>query len=725
MKPFFLVTVAALMLGTDSFAIGNDFDARLDDFKIQEDKKSLDKFRKKDVIEKPKDNYVAQVKDEDTLHSIPSATKPNAETLKGISWKQITLDSDITINLEIPDNFRQKDTKNQWVVEKGKKTLSGFTCEVTVAKDKKDKEELRSVQKRKKLESEMHSMYKQILTDLQSSSKKINGKDVYIVSGSKIHDGVKYHVSTMVMYFIDSHSVLTLGLTTIDNIQTHEKIINHIAQSVKIAQPVKKTKSKPSNVKTKGKVLKLHEAEAGEADDVIKKIKSLYGSSKETGYSIAKIDLNGDNVEEVIVHVNQIYGGFCRDYEGTCMIGLFQQNKDQKWDWISMSTSHAKEISILPTATNGYYDLAIDNVLHTHTGDRFGYRKGDKPGVLASTKEALLKTTLKRVENFGLSIQISTAWKSKSASRVFNSINDGWVNYEGTLPGAEKMVSLAFLIVQKADKHYEYEHSSQNKMLYRYSKIGSGIINGHTVNVYYYDSIYDGNKDTKRGGVYLLFEDKMSFSDTRDQETFTRYAYIKLNGDLFFNLNEKDIQPILDDYITPFLNTIQVTKNNSFITDTTTENIPLQLSYEKNNGQPQNIVTEEDKGKSEENITTHDSKKIENKYMKTELHEAARTGNLTQLQKALKDGVEVNAVDKLGRTPLHYAAFSGYVSIARILLEKGADINAVDRAKQWTPLFFAVYMNQKSMIRFLLQSGADQTSKDKFGKTADDYRKDK
>lgn len=706
MKWYVLVGFMICLSPLSLFAIESDLADRMDDFGISKsvsDKKTI-------VIEDDSRHIVSSVKSLDNLE--------DEQVVDDTTWKRVTLKrkyGNKSVSLKIPAHWILTKKLNEWEVKENNKMVIAF---------KVGKENFNE----KKFDKIPPS-----LNDFQKSLIEIKGQKILDVSFWMEHKKTKYYsrMYTLMDFKLKSdRKKLIFMLTTTDKQQTNN-ILNLIIQSLEITQPVNKTKSKPSNIKTKGKVLKLHKAEVGEADDVIKRIRTDNGSvldRKDTIYSIAKIDLNGDDVEEVIVHVNQPYG-FCRDYKGTCMIALFERNKDQKWDYISMSTYKAKEISILPTATNGYYDLAIDNVLHTYNNKRFGrfgYGKGDEPGVLAPTKEALIKTTLKRVENFGLSIQISTAWKSpKVASRVFNSINDGWVNYEGTLPGSKKMVSLAFHMVQKADKHYEHEHSSQSKMVYSNSKIGSGIINGHTVNVYYYDSIYDGNKDTKRGGVYLLFEDQMSFSDTSDHKTFTRNAYIKLYGDLFLNLNEKDIQPILDDYITPFLNTIQVTKNNSFTTDTTTENIPLQLSYEKNNGQPQNIVKDEDKRKLEKNITTHDSNQIDNKYMKTKLHEAARTGNLTQLQKAFKDGGEVNAIDKLGRTPLHYAAFSGYVSIARILLEKGANINAVDRAKQWTPLFFAIYMNQKEMIRFLLQSGADKTLKDKFGKTADDYREDK
>ena len=700
MKWYILVGVILYLSPVGLFAIDNDLEARMDDFGIAEsvpDDKSI-------VVEEDNQHAVSSVKSIDN-----SEDKQIADD---ITWKRVTIKGKYggkSVSLKIPTHWILTKKSNEWEIKENDKMLIAF---------KVDKEFFNKKQ---------FDKIPPLAKDFQKSMIEINGQKILDVSLWMEHKKIKYYsrmYTLMDFKLKNNRKKLIFMLTTTDKLQS-KKILNFIVQSLEITQPDSKTKSKDSLIKHIGKVLELHKIEAGEADDVIKTITSYTGSMrKDTVYTMAKIDLNGDGVDEVIIHVNQPYG-YCRDYEGTCMIALLERNKDQKWVYISMSTYKAKEISILPTATNGYYDLAVDNVLHTYTDKRFGYRIGKKQGVLAPTKEALHKTTLKTVENFGLSIQISTAWKSKSAQRRIKPFRDNWASYKGTLPSATKMLSLGFHLVIKSDNHYESEFSSNKKMVYRSSKIGSGIISGHAVNVYYYDGVYDGKQDTKRGGIYLLFEDKMYFAVKEDDNDTSRYVYIKLDGDLFLNLNEKDIQPILDDYVTPFLNTIKVTKNNTFTTDSTTEHTPLILSYGKDNIQSKNIVTKEAEQKLEKNITTHDSKKIENKYMKTELHEAARSGNLTKLKEALNAGVEVNVVDKLGRTPLHYAAFSGYVSIARILLEKGADINAVDKAKQWTPLFFAVYKHQKAMIKLLIERGADQTLKDKLNKTANDYKKDR
>ncbi|MFA6104387.1 MAG: ankyrin repeat domain-containing protein [Victivallaceae bacterium] len=54
------------------------------------------------------------------------------------------------------------------------------------------------------------------------------------------------------------------------------------------------------------------------------------------------------------------------------------------------------------------------------------------------------------------------------------------------------------------------------------------------------------------------------------------------------------------------------------------------------------------------------------------IHIAARDGNLTELQKQLMRGVNINVQDKNGLTPLHYACWSRCKETIKYLLSKGA-----------------------------------------------------
>jgi len=90
----------------------------------------------------------------------------------------------------------------------------------------------------------------------------------------------------------------------------------------------------------------------------------------------------------------------------------------------------------------------------------------------------------------------------------------------------------------------------------------------------------------------------------------------------------------------------------------------------------------------------------------TELHKAARTGDLALLQSHLKQGADPNVRDEAGRTPLMDAVAAGRVDVIRLLLAAGADVNARSKAGR-TSLIEAAAEGQTDAARLLIQAGAD------------------
>ena len=104
-----------------------------------------------------------------------------------------------------------------------------------------------------------------------------------------------------------------------------------------------------------------------------------------------------------------------------------------------------------------------------------------------------------------------------------------------------------------------------------------------------------------------------------------------------------------------------------------------------------------------------------NKNGKTPLHSAAEYGAPEDLTSVLlARSANINARDKYGKTPLHYAKRS---EAAKYLINNGADVNAASTVLKRTPLHVeAKRGNDVKMIKALLEAGADKRAKDKYGK---------
>jgi ankyrin repeat protein len=90
---------------------------------------------------------------------------------------------------------------------------------------------------------------------------------------------------------------------------------------------------------------------------------------------------------------------------------------------------------------------------------------------------------------------------------------------------------------------------------------------------------------------------------------------------------------------------------------------------------------------------------------RTEVVEAAFSGNLERLKEFEASGIDFNLGDYDDRTPLHLAASEGKFEVVKYLLAKGVDVNAKDR---WhgTPLADALRGKHTQIIRLLQEKGA-------------------
>ena len=71
----------------------------------------------------------------------------------------------------------------------------------------------------------------------------------------------------------------------------------------------------------------------------------------------------------------------------------------------------------------------------------------------------------------------------------------------------------------------------------------------------------------------------------------------------------------------------------------------------------------------------------------------------------IKNGVDVNSVDLLGKTPLHYAVTQNNPIVVLELINFGASLNAQDKEGN-TPLDVAVSENNEAVVKILKRAGA-------------------
>jgi ankyrin repeat protein len=96
--------------------------------------------------------------------------------------------------------------------------------------------------------------------------------------------------------------------------------------------------------------------------------------------------------------------------------------------------------------------------------------------------------------------------------------------------------------------------------------------------------------------------------------------------------------------------------------------------------------------------------------------DAARKGDMKEIERLIAAGADVNMKGPGNRTALHYVAAWGRKEDAELLISKGADVNAKDGNGQ-TPLHNAAYSGRKGAVEPLISKGADLYAKDNKGKT--------
>lgn len=101
--------------------------------------------------------------------------------------------------------------------------------------------------------------------------------------------------------------------------------------------------------------------------------------------------------------------------------------------------------------------------------------------------------------------------------------------------------------------------------------------------------------------------------------------------------------------------------------------------------------------------------------------EAAGFGDVDAVKKLIKNGININVINKRGTNALHFATSCNKLEIIQILVENGANLEFTHERYGTTSLIEGAKWGKDAIVRFLIESGADINAKDFEGNTAMDY----
>lgn len=96
---------------------------------------------------------------------------------------------------------------------------------------------------------------------------------------------------------------------------------------------------------------------------------------------------------------------------------------------------------------------------------------------------------------------------------------------------------------------------------------------------------------------------------------------------------------------------------------------------------------------------------------------AADSGDLKNVKKMVKSGIDVNYADSNGYTALMNASYGGHLSVVKFLIKSKANLDQTTPGKE-TAILLAAKKNHGDVYKYLLEHGADANIRSKSGATA-------
>ena len=106
--------------------------------------------------------------------------------------------------------------------------------------------------------------------------------------------------------------------------------------------------------------------------------------------------------------------------------------------------------------------------------------------------------------------------------------------------------------------------------------------------------------------------------------------------------------------------------------------------------------------------------------IKKEVIKAVEENRKEEVERFIKEGVNIDFKDRFGTPLLHFAPNDGGTDVVKLLVENGVDINAYD-SYGTTKLMQVCASGNVELVEYLLKHGADPTLQDEDGDYASDY----
>ena len=96
---------------------------------------------------------------------------------------------------------------------------------------------------------------------------------------------------------------------------------------------------------------------------------------------------------------------------------------------------------------------------------------------------------------------------------------------------------------------------------------------------------------------------------------------------------------------------------------------------------------------------------------------AAKSGDVGEVERLIRSGVDINIRDNGGNTALILASYYDHIEVVKLLIEAGVDLNIRDDESS-TALILASYQNNIEVVKLLTEGGANLNIRSNAGITA-------